>query len=67
MTVTEERKLEPGTKYKVTFSDCCIEGHVVGTFQEWITDEDGDPEGARFDVGEIGPMWGQWSTEEVLT
>ena len=56
-----KEKLTKGKKYKIEFSDCCIEGFVYGTFIEW----DEDRQYAKFDIGEIGPDWGAWTPKEV--
>jgi hypothetical protein len=41
--------------------DCCVQGDLVATFSYYNLDEDGDPEEAVFDIGTMGPMWGQWT------
>ena len=57
--------LETGTAYRVHLSDCCIEGYFDGTFEAYEYDDEGDPDRARFDVGVIGPYWGQFSFERI--
>jgi hypothetical protein len=54
-------KLVPGTRYRLDLDDCCVQGSLVATFSYYNLDEDGDPEEAVFDIGTMGPMWGQWT------
>lgn len=55
--------LGPGTKYRVEFDDCCAKGHFDATFvgYRYGTEENDRDEkyAALFDIGEIGPSWGQ--------
>lgn len=52
-------ELVPGRRYEAHFSDCCVDGFFVGTFQHL---DDENEAYAVFDNGRIG--WGQvWFTE----
>jgi hypothetical protein len=58
------RELIAGQRYTVKFADCCVGGRFTGTYLDPITDpDDGEVVGYRFDVGDIGPEWGNWSAE----
>jgi len=57
----DERQLAPGQKYKITLTDCCIEGEIIGTFRTFDNKEDL----YVFDIGKIGPGWGAWHTEPI--
>lgn len=67
------RSLVVGKRYTVTMDDCCIEGRFVGTYLgvRYTPDNPARPDvldfadRAVFDVGEIGPDWGQWSVSEA--
>jgi len=61
--------LIPGKRYEITLEDCCIQGTLFGTFlhPNAFQDEDGfiyDWE-YHFDIGVLGPCWGQWTTKEI--
>jgi len=58
--MAEQIPLTPGVRYRITLDDCCIQATLTGVFERFILDEDGDPDEAVFDIGTIGPMWGQW-------
>lgn len=58
-------ELIPGHRYKVSFSDCCVDGSFTDTFVEFKLDEDGDPDRAVFMGGDVGPSWGQITYEEA--
>lgn len=67
------RELVVGKRYAVTMEDCCVEGQFVGTYQgvrytandpKRHPDVLDFPDKAVFDVGEIGPDWGQWTVTE---
>lgn len=70
----EKLQMEAGKRYRIILDDCCIEGHVEGVFIRYKLDDfyDDNKEDqtayadAIFDIGVIGPMWGQW-TVELLT
>jgi hypothetical protein len=49
--------LIPGKRYKVTLSDCCIDGHFTSTFVQVVLDEDGTPDRAVFIDGKVEPGW----------
>lgn len=63
--MTGVNELKPNVKYNLTLDDCCIQGTLVATFLRYELDEDGDPHAAVFDIGTLGPTWGQWSASEV--
>ena len=63
--MTDKSQMLVNKRYKITLDDCCISGHVVGTFLGWIGDSDPEWADARSDIGIIGPYWGRWSVEEV--
>jgi len=60
-------KLVPGTRYRLDLEDCCVQGTLVATFSYYKLDEDGDPHEAVFDIGTMGPMWGQWTATPELS
>lgn len=57
--------LNPGTRYTLELDDCCVKGELSAVFLRYELDEDGDPDQAVFDIGTIGPMWGQWEATEA--
>ena len=69
-----DQTLIPGRVYRLSMSDCCVEGHFVGRYVG-VRYVENDPRGAPgvldfpyaavFSTGEIGPEWGQWTPQEV--
>lgn len=59
----DKDQMIPGKRYLISLSDCCIRGDLIGTFLRW-NEEGGEKDEAVFDIGTIGPMWGQWEIEE---
>ncbi len=55
--MSDERDLIPGTRYKVSFNDCCVGGHFTGVFERLVVDDEGHIESAVFDTGETSPPW----------
>lgn len=62
MSTEEDPRLAlvPGVRYALELEDCCIQGNLSAVFLRYELDE-GEPYKAVFDIGTIGPMWGQWT------
>jgi hypothetical protein len=63
-------QLAPGTRYRITFTDCCVNGSFDGVFQhvEWVPNAPGDPPNYPaeliFDTGRID-TYGAWEATEL--
>ena len=56
--VDEFDHIVPGQRYRVTFTDCCVEGSFVGNFVGWHPSSDYTVEHdrAEFNVGGNDPL-----------
>lgn len=63
----QPKDLVAGKEYQINFDDCCVQGYFRGKFTELLYDEIEVDflDKIRFDTGEIGPNWGNWTIKEV--
>ena len=59
------RDLKPGTRYTVTFDDCCVRGEFEAVFVRLEVDDDADAEYgvAIFETARLESLWGYTFTE----
>jgi hypothetical protein len=73
--------MQPGVRYQITFEDSRVSGKFIGVFQGWdypLGESEVDEEHpsplfkpveeaiAVFDIGRIGPLWGEWTVEPMV-
>lgn len=65
-------ELKKGTKYKISFNDCCVTGDLMGTFLDYIdydeqpcSPDDEDFNLYVFDIGRLGYKYYYFTFEEV--